>query len=69
MMKHPTIRKIRSRGWTPIRYWDGDQYRHGWIEERRPRGGLVIQLINAIGEPPTKRKLTVEESRAVEELA
>jgi hypothetical protein len=64
-MRNPTIRKVLNRGWTPIRYWDGDQYRHGWIEEQRPRGGLVIRLINAMGEPPTKRKLTVEEARDV----
>jgi hypothetical protein len=68
-MRHPTIRKIRNRGWTPIRYWDGDQYRHGWIEERKPRGGMVIKLINAMGMPPTKRSLKATEVSDVLELA
>ena len=68
-MRHPTIRKIRNRGWTPIRYWDGDQYKHGWIEERKPRGGMVIRLINAEGQPPIRRKLAATEVGAVIELA
>ncbi len=68
-MRHPTIRKIRNRGWTPIRYWDGDAYRHGWIEVRKPRGGMVIKLINAEGIPPTKRNLTIAEASNVIEIA
>lgn len=67
-MRHPTIRKIRNRGLTPIRYWNGDRYQHGWITERKPRGGLTIMLINAMGAPPTKRSLKATEVDTVVEL-
>lgn len=67
-MKHPTLRKLRNRGLTPIRYYTPlphAQFKHGWIVKRGARGALTIRLV---GED-RNRKLSVEESATVRPLA
>lgn len=33
-IKDPTIRKLRNRGLTPLRYQTNGGFYHGWIEKR-----------------------------------
>ena len=58
-MKAPTLRKLRNRGLTPVRYRAPEGVRHGWILEERPRGGMTIRLV---GEDRNTR-LTADEAR------
>lgn len=44
-VKNPTMRKLRNRGLTPIRYHDGEQWRHGWIVKSGQRGTMTVRLI------------------------
>lgn len=47
-IKNPTLRKLRNRGLTPIRYHTPpprSEVKAGWIVRERPRGGLVIRLV------------------------
>lgn len=51
----PTLRKVRNRGWQPIRYRVSsgpkhkvptyDEARHGWIIQRLPDGGARLRLV------------------------
>jgi hypothetical protein len=63
-MKHPTLRKLRNRGLTPIRYHNGQQYVHGWIIEHGARGTMRVQIV---GEERARR-LSREEARYVKQL-
>lgn len=40
-MRWPTLRKVRNRGWTPIRYHTDDCVRTGWLIEEQPKAMLV----------------------------
>ena len=47
-IKNPTIRKIRNRGWTPIRYQlpDNSGYRWGWqMGGNSNKGRIHIRLV------------------------
>ena len=63
-IKEPTIRKVRNRGYTPIRYHDGEQYRHGWIVEERKRGALTVRLVG----DERNRRLSASDARYVTAL-
>ena len=60
--KRMTTRKVRNRGWTPIRYRTADEVRHGWIV-KRGRKLLHIHLIG-IG----NRRVPLEEERYMTEV-
>lgn len=61
-MKNPTLRKLRKRGLTPIRYRSPLQVRHGYIVRELPRGSLVVRLIG----DDRNRRLSSDEARYVE---
>ena len=63
-IKNPTMRKLRNRGLQPIRYHNGQQWKHGFIVEEGQRGTMTVRLI---GED-RNRKLSVAETRYVEEV-
>jgi len=63
-IREPTTRKIRNRGWTPIRYRTEDEVRHGWQIERDERA-IRIQLV---GEDRARR-LPLSEARFIEALS
>lgn len=56
-MKNPTLRKIRNRGLTPIRYrarlgsgvTTRDEVRHGWLTGEETRTKVQIHLIGEDG--------------------
>ena len=71
-MKNPTLRKLRNRGLTPIRYTLDPSgrdagprlVRHGYIVRELPRGSLVVRLIG----DERNRRLSPAERRYVEVL-
>ena len=65
----PTIRKIRNRGYVPIRYrmenasQTYSEVRHGWEIERTEKH-IVVQLVG----DDHKRRLPLSEGRYIEVL-
>ena len=48
-IKDPTIRKIKNRGFKPIRYWTGGHHseiRHGWLIREEPK----VTIIRLVGD-------------------
>ena len=64
MLHNPTLRKLKNRGLTPIRYHSPDGFYHGWVVERMPRGGMRLQLVGQ----DRITKLTADEAKYVTEL-
>ena len=64
-MKNPTMRKLKNRNLTPIRYNNGQQYKHGWIVKHRTRGALTVRLV---GEE-RNRNLPASEARYVQAIS
>jgi len=62
-LKNPTLRKLRNRNLTAIRYRTADQVQHGWILKRGPK--LLHVFLIGIG----KRRLDRTEQRFVLELS
>lgn len=62
-MKNPTTRKIRNRGWTPIRYRTEDEVRHGW-EVCRDSKRITVHLVG----DDRPRRLLLTEDRYIEVL-
>lgn len=64
-MKNPTLRKLKNRGLTPIRYQfpnsSGGGFYCGWIVEERTRGALTIRLVCE----DRNRRLSAEDARYV----
>ena len=61
-MKSPTMRKLRNRNLTPIRYRGADQVHHGWIVKR----GTKLLHVHLIG--VGTRRLDAYEQRFITEL-
>ena len=64
-IKEPTLRKLRNRGLTPIRYHDGEQNRHGWIIQEGQRGTMTVRLIGN----DRNTRLSRNETRYVQVMA
>lgn len=68
-IKDPTLRKIRNRGYTPVRYYASlgageshrEEYRHGWLTGEETRAKVQIRLIGEDG----NRWIRKEEMRHV----
>ena len=61
-IKNPTKRKVRNRGFTPVRYHHESGVHNGWIYKRTPT--YTFARFPALG----RKKLSKAEMRFVREL-
>ena len=61
-IKHPTKRKVRNRGFTPVRYHHESGVHNGWIYKQTPT--YTFARFPALG----RKKLSKAEMRFVKEL-
>lgn len=65
-IKDPTTKKIKSRGFKPIKYWIGGRYGavyYGWIVKEE----LKVTVIRLTGEEKNRR-IEAEERKWITEL-
>ena len=61
-IKNPTIRKVRNRGFTPVRYHHESGFHNGWIYKQTPT--YMFARFPALG----RKKLSKAEMRFVRYL-
>ena len=64
-IKHPTIRKLKNRGITPLWYRTNEGCFTGWIEKR----GRKWMWFRFTANPAKSKKIPLSEERYMEEIS